>query len=369
MKSRIPRFHRNGVALSAGPGLCVLTLWSVLFGAAPAWSQPAPLLVTSVQATSDDTVHLVFSDGGAGATNYWVEASVEVGPAANWRPAAATAIIEQGGGIYSVQIAAPENGVSFYRVAGLGGAIGPVTIRFSDIGYFASEGDEVLALLTLDRSFSGAVHYRIEGTGANPPLSGQLQVNGASAVIPVSLTENAEIGELKHLNLVLEPGPGYEVGLVNRTTLTVDENDALWEGQFLGSGGSFPFGLTLIRTGTIVTGWLQSGESGFFPTNEMPATVTFDSERFTAVVAGIQVRPEATLLNSPIEHTLELRASNTEPDQSVSAGRIDGLATLITRVPALPQLDTTNQGSFLLLKSQGDAQPTRSQVAEGRGGR
>jgi hypothetical protein len=236
----------------------------------------------------------------------------------------------------------------------LGGSTGPVIIRFAETGYLAAEGEQLLPLLEFNRPFTGVVHYRVDGTGGYLPVPGLLQANGPTAVIPLSLTDNNEIGQLKHLSLILESGPGYQLGQVSRTTVTIDENDAQWEGQFAGEGGVLPFKLTMLESGNLVSASLHGDAYGFFPTNAVPATVTSTEDSFTAVVSGISLPAEATLLGAALELTLELRAANGEPDQGVSWGKIRGLATLITHIPALPHLDTTNRGSFLLLKPQVD---------------
>jgi hypothetical protein len=222
------------------------------------------------------------------------------------------------------------------------------------MGYFAAEGDQVLTMLQFDHPFSGTVYYRVEGSGDYVPVSGQLQVDGSTAAIPLSLTDNAQIGQLTHLNVILEPGPGYQIGQGSRTTVTIDENDAQWEGQFVADGGSLPFKLTMLKSGSVVSAWLHGDGFGFFPTNETPANVVSTQDSFTALVSGIPIPPDATLLGSALDLTFILNATNTEPDQTVSAAKIRGLGTLISRIPAMPYLDTTNQGTFLLLKPQVD---------------
>jgi hypothetical protein len=170
-------------------------------------------------------------------------------------------------------------------------------------------------------------------------------------VIPVALTDNLSIAELKYLSLRLEPGSGYRVGTTSQTTITIDENDADWQGSFVTGKGSVGFVLKIQRSALGDQATLRSDGFGFFPTNEILASITLAASNFQATVANIPMPANATLLNSAMSLRFEMNAANGQTNQSVSSTLIQGQATLVTTVPGREYLNNTNRGTFVLLKS------------------
>jgi hypothetical protein len=215
------------------------------------------------------------------------------------------------------------------------------------------EGDTVLPTLVLSQPFNGIVHYMVSGTamsGDYLTLSGQVAVNGTTATIPVSLTDNDMIGQLKYVTLRLEASAGYQLGAGAATTITIEENDADWQGSFSTEDATLSFLLTIQESNNVHTASLKSAGFGYFPVTPTPMTLLFTTNQFLASASGIPMPAGATLLNEPMTLSLSLTAMNGLTNQSVSATEVEGMGTLISLVPAKPHLNTTNSGVFRLLK-------------------
>jgi hypothetical protein len=321
-----------------------------------AWPQTSPFLsLQTIQVTQSGPVQFTFRDDGTGATNYLAQFSPTVGAGANWQVSSNAVLTALGGGIHRVNIANPQGPTGFYRVVALAGAGGPILIEFSTVAFQVVEGDTATPMLVLNQPFNGTVFYSVSGTaesGDYVALSGQVAVNGATATIPVLLNDNGTIGRLRDLILRLEPGPGYELAGNSQTTITIDENDADWEGTFLSGNSVIPFLLKVTQPGgEPARAILASDRFGFFPTNEVPLTLTLSENTFFASAASIPVPAEATLFALPLVQRLDLAAANGDQGQEVGPDRIQGNATLITTVPAATHLNATNHGTFVLSKS------------------
>jgi hypothetical protein len=318
-----------------------------------ALSQTSSLLsLQSIQATTAGPVQFTFRDDGTGATNYIVEFSSAVGGLADWHKDTIAVFTALGAGNYQVNIVNPAQPQGFYRVVGLGGG-GPIIIEFSTVAFQVVEGDTALPMLVLSRPLNGIVYYTVSGTamaGDYMQLSGQVMVNGTTATIPVSLTDNDMIGQLKHLTLRLEAGAGYQLGAGSATTITIEENDADWQGAFTTADATLGFILRIEESNGVHTAALKGDGTGFFPTNEVPTALNFTANGFAATVMNIPIPAEATLLDEPMKLTVLLNAMNGVTNQSVSSAFIEGVGSLIAEIPAQPHLNTTNTGTFTLLR-------------------
>ena len=333
---------------------------------AEAHAQISPLLrLQSVTLSNGGPAELSFADTGSGATNYAVEFSPTLGAAATWTDLAGAVVTDLGGGHYEIAVTHAPAGTGFLRVRGLGGTISLVTASFATTDFQITEGGMVRPTITFSGPFYGTLQYTIggtAGTGDYANLSGQIFVNGSStATIPVTLTDNTQISQLKYLTLRLDAGPGYNVGDAGaETTITIDENDANWRGTFTTGNATLGFTLTIRQSGGFSQATLEGDGSGFFPTNEIPTAINLTPDAFSALATGIPLAANATLLNTPTSLSLSLSAMNGLNNQSVSATQIQGSATLIAQYAGQPQLNTTNFGTFLLLKPP--AAPSTNQV-------
>jgi hypothetical protein len=316
------------------------------------------LQIHTIEVVPGSPPEFVFADQGTGATNYTVEFSPAVG--ASWSIIAGAVITGLGGGNYRVVAPDPQNPLGFYRVRGNGGA---VIASFVTTAFQVTEGGMVAPTITFNAPFFGTLRYTVSGTAATGDyvaLSGEVRVNGTTATIPVTLLENAGIGQLKHLTLSLTTGPGYRLGSSSQTTIVIDENDAEWPGTFSVENAGLTFVLKIQQTAGGHLATLKSDGFGFFPTNELPAVLTFTESTFAATIQNIPVAPGASLLDSAMSLGFLLRATNGQPNQTVSSTQVQGAATLITEVSGKPYLNTTNRGTFLLLKPR--VAPSTNQV-------
>ncbi len=324
----------------------------ILLAATEIPAQTSSLLaLQTIQAGSGDLVQIQFSDQGTGATNYLLQFTPALGTA--WTNVSDAVIVDEGGGAFQAVANHPASSHGFYRVLGLGGVAPAVTAGFSLTTLDAEEGTTAVATIVFSQPFFGTVHYTVNGTahsGDYLSLSGEVTVNGTTATIPISLTDNEAIGQLKYLTLTLNAGPGYELGAASRSTINILENDADWQGSLLADEAALGFVLRIQQSNGVHNASLRSDRLGFFPTNETPASITLNDNFFAATAQNVPLPAEATLFNAPMNLTLSLLAQNGVTNQSVTPTQIEGEATLITQVPDASYLNTTNTGTFRLIK-------------------
>lgn len=299
-----------------------------------------------------DRIELGFLDQGTGATNYVVEFTPGFGSA--WVEVPGAVIDDLGNGNYQASVTHPGNPEGFYRVRGSGAVLEPVTASFSLTTVQAEEGTSVLATLLFSGPFYGTVRYTVEGTAGQDEfvgLPGEVFVNGTQATIPIHLTDNEDIGELKSLVLRLEMGEGYELGANSQSTVHILENDGDWQGSLIAGDANVGFVLRIQSSNGVHMASVRSDGSGLFPTNAHPASITLTEDYLSALAGDIAMPAEATLLSLPMNLTLHLMAQDGEVDQYVEPTEIKGQAALIVRVPGAPHLNTTNAGAFLLTRT------------------
>jgi hypothetical protein len=298
-------------------------------------------------------VQFTFNDSGTGATNYLVEFAPALGAGNYWSNVTSAVVQSLGGGNFRVQVPDQQTGLGFFRVRGYGGAAGFISASFNSTALQATEGGVVSPTITFSAPYHGIVRYTISGTamlGDVVSLSGEVFVNGTTATIPVTLLDNQSIGQLRYLTLRLQAGPGLQLGATSQSTINILENDADWQGSFISDDATIGFVLRIQEFNGVHTAGVKSDGFGFFPTNETPASITFNANFFSATAQNIPIPPAATLLNSQMLLTLSLTAMNGVTNQSVTAAQVEGAATLVTAVVGQTHLNTTNAGRFLLIK-------------------
>ena len=336
--------------------LWVLAAVGSLIGLPPgvACGQGSPLLqITTIQAAPGAGAQFTFNDSGTGATNYLVEFAPSLDGGGVWSNVTSAVVQSLGGGNFRVQMPDPQSALGFFRVRGFGGAAGFVSASFNATALQATEGGMVSPTITFSAPYHGIVRYTISGTAASGDfvsLSGEVFVNGMSATIPVTLLDNQSIGQLRYLTLTLQAGPGLQLGTGSAATITIDENDAEWQGSFISDDATIGFVLRIQESSGAHMAGLKSDGFGFFPTNETPASITFNANFFSATAQNISIPPTAPLLNSEMLLALSLTALNGVTNQSVTPTQIEGAATLVTSVVGQAHLNTTNAGRFLLIK-------------------
>ncbi len=349
--------------LQRGFSPLLLASWVCATVATTSFAQAPLLQIETIEVRVGGPAQFTFRDSGA-ATSHQAQFSTVVGAGANWQTDSNAVITALGGGSYRVSIANPPQPRGFYRVLGVGGGGNPVLISFATTTLEATEGGGASARINFSAPFTGTIRYTVEGTATAAdyePLSGELRIeNSNSAVIPITLKDNGELGRLKQLTITLQAGAGYALGGGSQSTVEIVENDAEWSGSFVSGHSTLPFVLRITRQGGTAEGVFTSRPFGFFPTNELPANLALSANSFSSLVRQIPLPPEVTLFNLPGVLQLELQAANGAQGQEVSDTFVQGAATLITTIPGRSHLSATNRGSFVLTKHPG--RPATNQV-------
>jgi hypothetical protein len=318
-------------------------------------AQPAPLLyVETIQAVPGGPLQMTFRDEGTGATNYVAEFADALGSGEGWTVDPAAVITSLGGGEYRVDVADPLEPNGFYRVIALTPS-GPVVAQFANTSLQVTEGGTVEAVIQFSAPFTGTLRYRFGGT-VDPddfvPLSGEIQVNNSTrAVLSVEFTDDRSIDELRYLTLRLEGGPGLVIGAAPETRLFLEENDAEWRGTLFTGQASLGFLMRIHEEGQQHEAEVRSEPAGFFPAEPVVASVVFTETEFDSTSAAIPLSADATLFDTPAMAALRLQSVQGVSGQIVSPREIRGEAMVITRYEGKPYLDTTNHGTFYLIRA------------------
>jgi hypothetical protein len=318
--------------------------------------QESPLLFAeTITVNADGPLEFTFRDEGTGATNYVAEFTAALGSTAVWTGDPAAVFTPLGGGAYRVTIGSPLQARGFYRVIGLRASGGAVVANFAAAELQVSEGGMVSVVMHFSAPYTGRIRYTVSGTaGAGDflPLSGEIQVNNSlNAEVPVTLTDNRSIEELKYLTLRLERGPGLDIGAAAETRLIIDENDAEWRGAISLGPAALGFVLAIEETSDGSAASLRSDPAGIFPLAPAPSTLLFTKDLFESATTRMPLPAESNLYGTAAALTLRLAARNGTANQQVSSNSVRGAAILVTEYEGRPYLNRTNAGSFHLHKT------------------
>lgn len=304
-----------------------------------------------------------FSDAGTGATDFALETATNLGENAQWTVDSSAVFTSLGGGDYEV-VAPAQQGLAVFRIVGYQSGQ-PLTANFSSPSVTLEEGSGTAYLLLLfSAPFTGTLTYTVSGTagsGDYQPLSGSISVNNATtAKIPITLNDDTTIGQLRTLVLTLDAGQGVALGGTSQSVISIEDNDAVWNGSLQGAYSDVGIKLDIAKDGGSYTGKLISDGSGLFPAGEFSAQLTWTGSSFQALVSGIAIDAGSTLFNTPMDLSLQLNAKAGQPDQAVNSTRLQGVYSLSTTAPDAPQLNTISTGTFLLLRPP--VRPSTNQV-------
>jgi len=320
------------------------------------------LRMDTFQVEAGQPLLFTFTDLGTGATNYLLDYTESLDPAPAWAAVNGAIITDLSGGQFQITAPNPLTSQGYYRVRALGGTP-DVTASFNASAFQVTEGGMVAPVITFNAPYAGIVRYRIGGTAASgdfQELTGEIMVNGTSATLPVTFTDNDVIGQLKILILTIEDGTGYRLGAGSSTVITLEENDADWRGAFRTRGTGLGFLLSIRQLNGVPIATLHSDALGFFPTNDTSVSVVLQQDSFQADATAIPLDPQDTAFQTPVELRLHLQASNAETNQSVTPTLIEGSGALLSLHPTRPHLNTTNLGTFSLFKPA--PEPSTNQV-------
>ncbi|VGO21701.1 choice-of-anchor Q domain-containing protein [Pontiella sulfatireligans] len=314
---------------------------------------PSQLLNLEAQPVSGEAWRLKMYDDGTASTNYVVEYRPDLSPTSTWT--AAANVLDLGGGEYELDLAAAQGDAGFYRIKGFRMLQG----GFASTEFETEEGRTVAGVVVVFNSiFSGELAYSwTDELGSN--YTDTVPVNGTTVVIPLPeaiLSDDAGVGLLEHLTLQLDAGTGYVRSGNTASRVTIEENDADWQGVIETECGMLGFTLAMLQDNGTFNGRIQSDGFGFFPTNIL-VQLLFSDNAFTAVAKNI---PLAVYTDDPMGYLdLRLDAANSSGETNVSSGSIEGEATLVVKVPGLSHLDAAQTVPFVL-----DRPPTAASTNE-----
>lgn len=333
------------------------------------------LYLTDAKKASAEAWRFRVYDSGAACTNYVVEYQSNLAPTNVWT--VATNVSWLGSDTVQVNSGPSQGNSGFYRVNGirwLTGGLGSQALTME-------EGAVTGPVVVFNGLYTGPVQYRwSDASGALN--SGTLQVNGTTAVIPfppACAGDNADIGRLNCLTVRLDAGSNYALTGFAESSVTIEENDAFWQGTLvlsnglaataatlmtnLPSGGytnitlpqnanmTLGFTLQIVQTNGCFQGRIQSDGYGLLPIQAL-AQLTLMENTFTAVAtdAVLPALTASPLFSGASYMDLRLDAANVPGQTNVRPTQISGVAVLVSKVPGQPYLDSAVFGTFVLLK-------------------
>jgi hypothetical protein len=327
--------------------LAGLVLLLMMFTAA---AQPAPLLyVETIQMVPGGPLQMTFRDEGTGATNYVAEFAGALGSGEGWTMDPGAVITSLGGGEYRVDVADPLEPNGFYRVVALTPS-GPIVAQFANTSLQVNEGETVEAVIQFSAPFTGTLNYRVEGpaSGYVGPLSGSVTVNNATtAKIVLQIGDNLTADELSFLSLIIDAGGALLVGPDSQALITIHDNDAVWDGGFVGDGLEFAFKYRRTLNGGVRQAALISDGTGLIPAGEYPAQLGAPGQPFPAIVV-ISLPASASALGLASTLSLLLDVQPGVGDDLLTEDEVQGTATVTSGYAGKEHLNSTRSGRFIL---------------------
>lgn len=314
-------------------------------------AQPQPLLyLTNAHLAPPPNWRFRVVSAGMGLTNCTFEHRPDFSVTNSW--AAATNVTPVAEGWFQVEAGPAPSG--YYRARA--SQLQTAGLAFGD---FISEEGEAMngPVIEFDGPYLGTVNYR--WTSAQGTTGGSLAVNGSTAVIPMPIPDNANIEQTRLLTLRLEAGPELKLAGTSQSTVTIQENDAEWQGVIQLELGSLCFLLRLNRMDGSWEGSIRSDQAGFFPIHAQGSrlgVLQFTENRFLAMGTNIPIdlaRNGSPLFDKVHSVSLRLEAANGPGQSNVASTEIRGVATLVSLAPDRPCLDAAMSGPFVLLKPPG----------------
>lgn len=306
------------------------------------------LYLTNAQAVSAGAWRFRLVDAAAGSTNHSVEYRSDLGTTNAWMPA--TNVTALGDGVFEVAIGPPQPGRGFYRATGFR----LLLAGLDSAAVTAEEGAGTAGpVLVFNGPYTGlvtCVWTDPQGTS----WTNQVEVNGTTAatLFPAAYgSDNATIGQLRYLTLQLQDGTGFDLGATADSAVTIEENDADWQGMLQTPDGNLAFRLSLLQSNGQLQGQIKSAGSGFFPTNSL-AQLNLTENSFLLVATNIvlPMLADSPTLRFTNYADLRLEAANGPSQTNISPTRLQGAAMLVSKAPGCRYLDAAVFGSFELLK-------------------
>ena len=336
----------------SGISFASLLVGGVILSTSPAPAQlpvSTDLVADLVETPAGPQFSIVFSDGGTGATDYLLERTPQVGDGAAWTVDNAAVVTPLGGGNFRATTQRPLT-FGAYRIVAYN-AGDALTAQFASPTVELEEGAGSYDLLvTFSRPFTGTLNYSVEGPagGSVGPLSGSVTVNNATtAKITLQIGDNLTVDELAFLSLIINAGGGLGAGPNSQALITIRDNDAVWNGGFVGDGLEFAFKYRRTRNGGVQQAALISDGNGLIPAGEYPAQLSPPGQPFPAAVV-ISLPGTASALNLASTVSLLLEVQPGVGDDVLAEDEVQGTATLTSSYAGKAHLNSTRTGRFIL---------------------
>lgn len=303
-------------------------------------------------------IQITFSDLARGLPDSYLLESSSTLTSGQW--VEQNAIINGNNGSYVASALIGNLPSQFFRIRSRNAPIpGDLPIAsFRDAKLTHDEGDGTIAVVVeFTQSYSGLLKYSWAGSASVNGLSGLIEVNGQSAIIPLTIQDDMQIGELENLtlNLLADENAAYRIAPDGATSnLTIRENDASWKGNFQSDSEMVDLEIELIHRGVQVSARVISDGTGLIPAGTYESTTTpiVSSNQFTANFTDIPIPANAkNRLGNDIRLSLSFDAQNGRPDDRVEEQRIAGQAEVVIGHTGSAYLNTTLLGRFHLAKA------------------
>ena len=189
-------------------------------------------------------------------------------------------------------------------------------VEFKERTTLVREGGGPINLeLKVGGSFAGNVNYSVRGSAVAPSdyevASGTVWVSNTNPTLSIVLKDDTEIEGSETLIVALSaPAPGnlsFALGGVSQHTVTIEDNDAIWEGTLDDGYLQIPFELSLIHSGAGNQAVFTSDGKGAFPVGSWPTTVaTLSQTRFEATVGPVATQAGQTLFQAAFSRSIRL---------------------------------------------------------------
>lgn len=259
--------------------------------------------------------------------------------------------------------------------------LAPARIEFKEVRSSGEEGGSVQVVLMLSRPFSGPITLETRGTagsgdyglGCSGAECTAWVTGSAEAILQVPLTEDTAIEEVEWLGLRLVPGASYTVGAVGDHVISIQDNDAVWEGMFTSRGEELGFSIEILRSGSVVTARLLGEGGGIIPAGAKALdpgqdifSLSFDlgAKGFSGTLPWVRLPVTDTLLGK--EGSLRLVLQASEGTGGVGPDLVQGMKALgsTTQMEIVytgaSHLNSTVPGSFVLQRRP--AKPSTAEV-------
>ncbi len=239
---------------------------------------------------------------------------------------------------------------------------GTPVANFDQLASEAKEGAATGVRVNFSTFFSGVLRYSVSGTADSgidyQALGGSVSVNGAIAEIPITVVDDLDLEEGETITITLESDqanpPPYIIGMHQKHTVRISENDSVWRGGLQFDNLSMGFKMEIAQGPSSYQAVLESDGSNGLPEGNWPVELAITRDTFSATIGPIQISEQDTLLGTAFERTIVLKSVPhtdsghvSDLDSAIIGKMTDTLEPLSD---SKKHLKRTVEGTFALVK-------------------